>query len=262
MAFLHTNIIETEKIKTKDPICVLGLPGIGNVGRVAAKYMVEKLGAKKFAKLYSSHFLPFVVIHDDNRVHVLKNEFYFWKAKKKGQRDLIIITGDSQSITPEGHYHVVEAMLEFLAKFGVKFIVTMGGLQTGEMSEKPKVIGAVTNTALIKKYAKAGVEFNAAERVGTIVGASGLLIGMGHMKGMDGICLLGETAGMPIVTDPKSAEAVLNSLTKIIGVDIDMKDLDKKVKEMEAFIGKIEGLQKKAMQHMDKPPTDDTKYIG
>lgn len=262
MAFLHTNIVEMEKVKLKNPIIILGLPGIGNVGRVAAKYLVEKLGAKKFAKLYSSHFLPFVVIHDDNRVHVLKNEFYYWKAKKKNQSDLIIITGDSQSITPEGHYHVVEAILEFIGKFTPSFILTMGGLQTGKVEDKPKVIGAVTDTTLIKKYAKVGIEFNASERVGTIVGASGLLIGMGKMKGYDGICMLGETAGMPIVTDPKGAEAVLNALVKIINVNLDMKDLDKKVKEMETFIGKIENLQKKAIQQMDKPPTDDTKYIG
>jgi uncharacterized protein len=252
--------------KLKDPILVEGLPGIGNVGRVAVKYLVEKLGATKFAELYSNHFYPFVTVHSDNKVHVMKNEFFYWKAKKKNQNDLIFITGDSQSATSEGHYEISEKILDLAEELGAKFLITTGGLQTGEVEDNPKVVAAVSDKDIIQKYKGLNVQFDASERVGTIVGASGLIVGLGALRGIKGICLLGETAGMPILTDPKAAEAILKVVNKIIGVDVDLNELDAKVREMENFIKKIEMLQRKAMQQIEKkgPGGDEEveKYIG
>jgi hypothetical protein len=266
---MGTDIHEIEKPKLKDPVFIEGLPGVGNVGRIAAGYLVEELKAKKFAELYSSHFMPFVLLHQSSAVHVLKNEFYYWKAKKSGQRDLIILIGDSQSVDPEGHYEIVKCILDFVEKFGCKEMFTLAGLSIGEQTKKPKIIGAVSEPDLIKKYGGAGIDFDAGSKVGTIVGASGLLIGLGRLKGMKGICLLGETVGFPIIPDPKSAEALLRVLMKLLKIDVDTSKLDKKVKEMEDFIKKIEDVQRKAaMGQMMRPPDkpgekkEKLSYIG
>ncbi len=257
-----------EKPKLKNPILIEGLPGVGNIGRVAVGYMIDELKAKKFAQLYSEHFFPFVMLHDENQIHLLKNEFFYWKAKKKGQRDLIFLVGDCQSLSTHGHYEIVEKILDFVEKFGVKEIFTVGGLATGEIEERPNVYGAVTHKELVKKYSNYGIKFTAGERVGYIVGASGLFLGLGKERGMRGVCLLGETSGFPIVTDPKAAEIVLESLTKILKIDIDMTKLEEKVKEMEEFIKKVENLQKKAIMQISKeesPPVEgkeQLRYIG
>ncbi|RLI96954.1 MAG: proteasome assembly chaperone family protein [Candidatus Aenigmatarchaeota archaeon] len=262
-------VIKTiEKPKLKNPIFVEGLPGIGNIGRVAAGYLISELKAKKFAQLHSEHFFPFVMVHDEYRLHLLKNEFYYVKAKKKNQRDIIILTGDCQSLSPNGHYEVATQILEYVEKLGVKDLITIGGLATGELEDKPKTIGAVTDEKVKKKYNKFDIEFDAGERVGYIVGASGLLLGLGKEMGMDGLCLLGETSGFPIVTDPKAAESVLDNLTKILNIDIDMGKLESKVKEMEKFIKKVEDLQKKALNQIareEKAPVkgkEQLRYIG
>jgi uncharacterized protein (TIGR00162 family) len=263
---MTTKIIELEKPKLKNPIFIEGLPGVGNVGRIAAGYLVEEMKTKKFAELFSSHFMPFVLLHQSSAVHVLKNEFYYWKAKKKGQRDIIFLIGDSQSVDPEGHYEIVEAVLDFVKKYGVKEMFTLAGLSVGEVTT-PKVIGAVSGPELAKKYNKYGIDFEAGSRVGTIVGASGLLLGLGKSWGIDGVCLLGETVGYPIIPDPKSAEAILNILTKILGVRIDTSKLKKKIKEMEDFINKVESVQKKAFEQLIKTSAkpeekDKLTYIG
>src|SRR5207249_1679026 len=135
------------------------------------------------------------------------------------------LIGDSQSIDPEGHYEVVEEILEYVSKFGVKDMFTLAGLSTGEEVKKPKVIGAVSDQDLVKKYGKVGIDFDAGSRVGTIVGASGLLLGMGKNYGIKGVCLLGETVGLPIIPDPRSAEEILKILTKILGMSIDTSKL-------------------------------------
>lgn len=262
-----TRIIELKKPKLKDPLFIEGLPGVGNVGRIAAGYLVEELKAEKFAELFSSHFMPFVLLHQSSAVHVLKNEFYYYKGKGN-RRDLIILIGDSQSVDPEGHYEVVEEILNYVKKFGVREMFTLAGLSVGEMAEKPRVIGAASEPDVIKKYKKYGIDFDAGAKVGTIVGASGLLLGLGRYHDINGICLLGETLGFPIIPDPKSAEAILNVLTKILGIKIDTNKLKKKVKEMEEFIKKIEDVQRKALAQMMKTrevkPEDKEQltYIG
>lgn len=265
---MTTRIIEFEKPKLKNPVFIEGLPGVGNVGRIAAGYMIEELGAKKFAELHSSHFMPFVLLHQTSAVHVLKNEFYYVKGKGK-QRDLIILIGDSQSIDPNGHYEIVEQILRYITKFGVKEMFTLAGLSTGQASKKPKVIGAVSDKSLVKKYAKSGIDFDAGARVGTIVGAAGLLLGMGRYYKIKGVCLLGETVGFPIIPDPKSAEELLKILVKVLKMKLDTSKLDKKVKEMEEFIKKLQTVEKQTMAQLMKgqqgaKPDEKEKltYIG
>lgn len=264
---MTTKIVETEKPKLKDPVFIAGLPGVGNVGRIAAGYLAEQLKAKKFAELFSSHFMPFVLLHQSSAVHVLKNEFYYWKAAKKGQRDVIILIGDSQSADPEGHYEIVEEILKYLKPLGVKEMFTLAGLSVGEQSKVPKVIGAVSDTELAEKYKKLGIDFDAGSRIGTIVGASGLLLGMGRQYEMKGTCLLGETVGFPIIPDPRSAEEILKILLKVLNLKVDLSKLDEKVKEMEEFIKKIEDVQRRAVGQMMKPEEkgeqkEKLSYIG
>jgi uncharacterized protein (TIGR00162 family) len=257
-----------EKPKLKNPILIEGLPGVGNIGRVAVGYLIEELGAKKFAQLYSEHFFPFVMLHENFQVHLLKNEFYYWKAKKAGQRDLIFLVGDCQSLSTHGHYEVIEKVLDFVEKLGVKEMFTVGGLATGEVEEDPKIYGAVSDKALVKKYEKFGIDFSAGEKVGYIVGASGLFLGLGKERGMKGICMLGETSGFPIVTDPRAAEVILDSLTKILKIKIDMSKLEQRVADMEKFMKKVENLQKKALMQISKEERapvegkEQLRYIG
>jgi hypothetical protein len=260
-----TRIVELEKPKVKDPLFIEGLPGVGNVGRIAAGYLVEQLKAKKFAELISSHFMPFVLLHQTSSVHLLKNEFYYYKAKK-GERDLIILIGDSQSIDSDGHYEVANEILNYMKKFGVKEMFTLAGLGVGELTDAPKVVGAVNDDELIKKYAKFGIDFKVSDRVGTIVGASGLLLGLGRYYGIKGVCLLGETIGYPIIPDPRSAEAVLRVLAKILNMKIDVSKLEKKVKEMQEFIKRVQEVQAGTLSSLMKPPEKAEKeklsYIG
>jgi uncharacterized protein (TIGR00162 family) len=262
---MTTRIIQFEKPKLKNPIFIEGLPGIGNVGRIAAGHLVEELKAKKFAELYSSHFMPFILLQKRSEAHLLKNEFYYWRGKQKDQRDLIILIGDSQSADPEGFYEICEEVLKYLQKLGVKEIFTLGGLSVGELVGKPKVFGVVNHPNLIEQYKNCGIDFEGGERIGTVVGASGLFVGLAGYYGMKAVCLLGETVGYPIIPDPKSAEAVLNALSKAIKMKIDTSKLEKRIREMEDFMKKIQEVQRKAIERLIKPPKpkkEELTYIG
>ena len=114
-----TEVIFSERPQLKDPILIEGLPGIGYVGRNSAGYLVEELGAKKFAELHSSHFPPVVLLDAtrNGKIVGLKHEFYYCKGKNQ---DLILLIGDSQSMDSVGHYEIANAILDASEQLGVK----------------------------------------------------------------------------------------------------------------------------------------------
>jgi uncharacterized protein len=192
---------------------------------------------------------------------VLRNEFYYYNGKK---RDVVFLIGDCQAYDPKGHYEVAGKILDFAGGLGCREIIAIGGFSTGKPSEKPKVIGATSDAKISKNYEKYGIDFRIAGEVGTIIGATGLLVGLSKLHNMKGLCLLGETAGFPIITDPKAAEAVLNIVQKIIGTSADVSKLHEKVKEMHDLLHKMEDIQREAMEQMKPKPKkpDELRYIG
>ncbi len=257
---LRTRIISKEIKSLKNPVLIEGLPGIGLVGKLAAEHMIKELKAEKVAELYSPHFPHQVLMLKKGIVRMLKNKFYVWRNPDPNGSDVIILIGDVQAITSEAQFEVCGAILEFFRNLGGKTIYTLGGYGTGKMAEKPKVFGSATHKDMIKEYEKHGVVFG--EATGSIIGAAGLLLGIGKLDGMKGICLMGETHGGYV--DAKSAQSVLEVLSKILGIKIDLAKLQHRAKESERFMKKMEKEAKKQNLHGGTLPlsnSDDVSYI-
>jgi len=252
----YVSIRYTEKKpKLKKPILIEGLPGIGNVGKLAVEHLIDTIKAKKFAELHCKDFPPQVFINPDGTIELVNNEFYYWKAKNKEQSDMILITGDYQGLSSQGQYELVEKILDIAEEFGVNEIFTLGGYGLGHEIEKPKVLCATTDKKLVKIMKKHGAVFKKNEPGGGIVGASGLLLGIGKLRGLKGTCFMGETPGY--LVDPKSAKAVLKILMKITNIKIDLSALEDKAKEIEHIAHQL-----KEMEGLSKEKTEELKYIG
>jgi hypothetical protein len=132
---------------------------------------------------------------------------------------------------------------------------TLGGYGLGHEIQTPKVLCATTDKNLVKTMKKHGAVFKKNEPGGGIVGASGLLLGLGILRGIKGTCLMGETPGY--LVDPNSAKAVLKILTKITNVNVSLSELEKKAKEIEYIAHQL-----REMENLSKEKTDDLKYIG
>jgi len=241
--------------KLDNPILIEGLPGIGNVGKLAVEHLIDSIGATKFAEFYCKDFPPQVFINPDGTIELVKNEFYYWEAEKEKQRNLILLTGDYQGLSSQGQYELVNTILEFSKKLGVKEIYTLGGYGLGQDIRKPKVLCATTHKNLVSEMKKHGAVFKKNEPGGGIVGASGLLLGLGKLNGFKGVCFMGETPGY--LVDPNSAKAVLKIIKSITGVHIDLSALEEKAKEIEQI---AQQLQEMEMGGTDK--AEDLKYIG
>jgi len=245
-----------KKPKLNKPLLIEGLPGIGNVGKLAVEHLIDNVKAVKFAEIHSKDFPPQVFINTDGTIKLVNNEFFYWEAKKRNQRDLILLTGDYQGLSSQGQYELVEKILDISEEVGAKEMYTLGGYGLGHEIEEPKVLCATTDKNLVKQMKKFGAVFKKNEPGGGIVGASGLLLGLGKLRGFKGVCFMGETPGY--LVDPKSAKAVLKIIMKITNIDINLSALEKKAREIESIAHQL-----KEMESMSsKEKSDELKYIG
>lgn len=253
----EAEIVTLKKMDLDNPIMIEGLPGVGHVGKLVAEHLIEELDAEKIMEIYSHHFPPQVLVLDDGTVRMARNEVY--GCKLKGTSDLLILVGDHQSSTTTGHYILTDLFLNIAEQYNVKRIYTLGGYGIGQMVETPTVIGAVNNPKLLKEMEKYGVDFKQNEPGGGIVGASGLILGMGEKRSIDAICLMGVTSGY--IVDPRSAQSVMKVLCKALNIDVDMGPLEDRAKEMEKIVAHLRELEQISQQMPDVPPEDDMRYI-
>ncbi len=251
---VFTEIVRTEDIKLKDAILLEGLPGVGNVGKLAAMHLIEELKAKKCMEIYSSHFPPQVLIDEDGIVNLVNNELYYYNGKGK-ERDLLFLVGEYQGMDSSGQYDLCQKLIAMVKEMGVTTIYTLGGYGLGKLVPDPRVLGAATSNDIVKLFKKADVEFIDGEPGAGIVGASGLLLGLGKLQGIHGGCLMGETSGYMV--DPKSASVVLKSLQKLLGVSIDLSELEERAKQVDSITNQL-----KDIETSDKVERTDVNYIG
>lgn len=216
------------------PILIEGLPGIGHVGKLVAEHMIRELEAVKVAEIESIFFPPQVIIEDNGCVRLANNEIYYYRDD---DRCYLFLIGDYQSTSAEGHYLLTDVYLDIAEQMKVKRIYTLGGYGVGHLVEEPRVLGAVNAPDLQEAVESAGVLVSQEEPGGGIIGAAGLLLGMGQQRGMEGICLMGETSGY--LVDPKSAASVLRVLTSLLGIEIDPTQLQQRGAEMEHMVQRL-----------------------
>lgn len=240
--------------KLNKPVLIGGLPGIGNVGKIAADYLIEKFKMEKLADMFSQYLPPQVFIDESGVARLVRNSIYY--KKFRGKNDLLVLVGDFQGTTQEGQYELSYTLLELLSDFGLSSVYTLGGYSTGKIVDSPRVLGAVTDSGMIDRLKDSGVVFPKGEPGGGIVGSAGVILGMcREMFSIDGACLMGETSGY--FADPKGAREVVKILKNLLDLKIDLEDLDERTKQIEQITGKM---QEEAQGRPQ--PKEDLGYFG
>ena len=248
-----------EEIELENPIFIEALPGLGHVGKLAADHMIDELGATKFAEIYSPTFPPQVIVKDEGIIENMYNELYYLRDVGEDNLDLIILVGNTQALSPEGQYIVCKEILDFVSKYNIDRIFTLGGMVTSPQPvENPNVFGAATNEANVELLKEAEIEIRSND--GGMVGASGLFLGLGVRQGIHGMCLMGETPGYFI--DAEAAEALLKKLSRILNFEINVDKLDERAEETRQMIAKAQQMEQDLINKANAGNADDLRYIG
>ena len=230
------------KQKSRNAAMVIGLPGVGLVGRLAAEYLATSFKGVHVASLYSDAFPPNIISTPDSTVHVIRNEVFKISAGKgKKSRDVYVLVGDAQpSLPPQGFYNAQHAfsedLVELAKKLGCSKIYTIAGLPSQERVKQGAKVSALATTkdafkGLKGSYSKTGPGL-------PVNGAAGLALQYAMMGGLDGACLISTTSPELVYPDFGAAAAILKVLDSSLSLGLDVKALDKKSKEFEAQLKK------------------------
>ncbi len=213
-------------VKLVKPIMMVGLPGIGSVGRIVVEQIRKEYKPQLIAAIYSPHFLSNVMMTKGGGIRLVSNRIYLIKQKPN---DILLLTGDCQAGTPEGQFYVNSAIVEFfINKMGGSFIYTVGGyVSHNGMPGKPRVFANATSKDVIRQFSKYDIVFGKSR--GAIWGSAGMMLAFAKMHKLPGICLLGETSLMDF--DATAAKAVLGVLSKTTPIKVKAEGIDKLINE-------------------------------
>lgn len=251
--------VVTEKVievpKAKEPVLVCGLPGSGYVGKLAADHLVDSLKLKKVAEYSSPTFPPQVSVKEDGTVDPPRAGLYFAETKGRG---IFVFTADAQPTTSEGEYELSDAVVKFAKKCGTKKVYTLAAYITGSFSNSPRVFGAGTSKSMAGSLSEKGVTLM---KDGGISGMNGLLIGLAALRGLEGACLLGETSGY--VVDAGASKAVLEMLSKVVGLTLDTSKLKEKAEETQRVISQLQAMAEQSREAAPQSGREQRPgYIG
>ena len=251
--------VVTERVievpKAKDPVLICGLPGSGYVGKLAADHLVSSMRLKKVAEYSSPTFPPQVSVKEDGTAEPPKAELYFGHTKGRG---VFVFTADAQPTTSEGEYELSDVVVKFVKKCGVKEVYTLAAYITGSFSDTPKVYGAGTSKDMAHSLAEKGANLM---KDGGISGMNGLLTGIAALRGLEVACLLGETSGY--VVDAGASKAVLELLSKVVGLPVDTSKLKEKAEETQKVISQLQAMAEQSREASPQSGREQRPaYIG
>jgi len=252
--------------KLNKPVLIVGLPGIGNVGKIAADFIIDELKASKLYNILSYEMPNSVFVNEQNLVELPVIEIYM-KKRKEGS-DVLILTGDVQPAEESSSYEFCEQVLDVVQKLGVELVITLGGIGLAEVPKKPQVFCTGNSKEIISRFGK-GLKLNDQlyGLVGPIIGVSGLMIGLAGRRKLPAVCLLSETLGHPAYLGIKGAREVVKVLSSKLNLKIRLNEIDKEIEDIESDIltktQELSKLSKKsALKKMQSRMHKETSYIG
>ena len=219
--------IDLSKEEFSNPICILGMPGIADVGKFALDSLIGQLDAKNYMDIIFDDY-PAGAIVDDSLLSAPKAEILVWTDPNE-MRDIMLITADAQSLTPKGIYKISNFLTDIIFQCGITLIVALGAypVSSRKMNSKlPKIFASSTNREILNDF----LDNSNCEKIqkGVIIGANGLIPTLAKARfGIDGLVFLAETDNMAMVnediTDLRASITLLEMLKKSFTLPIKKK---------------------------------------
>lgn len=250
----HAKVIVTEFTpkNLKDYTLIEGFPGIGLVGTIAAKYLIEKLDFKKYGCIQSDIFIPIIRVREGKPVHPSR---IFIDEKRK------LITIISEQIIPNRFMDdFARSIVKWVQEKGIKKVISLSGIHTETTSETRNVYGIANNDKSKNLLRKHDVRII---QEGITSGITALILLELKQTSLEAISLLGE---VKLATDYKAAAALVKKLNELLKLDIDVKPLLKEAKQVEAeltkFLEKLKKEKEKVKEMEPGPPPTASPYYA
>lgn len=233
--------VETVPIDMRGYTLVEGFPGVGLVGTIAAKYLVEKMNLKEVGYMHADALMPVIRIHEG--LPIYPSRLYANEDKK------ICVLLSEQVIPKEYAHTVAHAVVDFVLDRGISRVVSLSGIGSeggANVSGPFQVYGIASNEESRKWLMDSKVELI---REGITTGVTALMLLELREHPVVGISLLG---AVKLGADYKASAELLKRAAPMMGVDIDVDPLFKEAKETERELMKQLDRLQTTQKNMDK----------
>jgi uncharacterized protein len=221
MTDMNIHFVEYERREWEGYTLIEGFPGMGLVGTISAKFLVEHLDFKQIGYIYSDSFMPIIRIHEGLPVHPSR---IYVNDKHK----LVVLI--SEQIIPRPFIpQIAHKVVEWIEQNKIKKVISLAGLQTGQ-KEDMTVYGIAANKES-KKYFK-GLDIKIIDE-GITTGITAVMLL--HLKDtkVHAFSILGNVT---FGADYKAAAELIKRLNKLLDLKMDVKPLYEKAKKTEEEI--------------------------
>ncbi|MBI5046768.1 proteasome assembly chaperone family protein [Candidatus Micrarchaeota archaeon] len=207
--------------KLKAPTMVIGFPGTGLVGSVAAAQIVDALQMTFGGYLSSSDFAPLAAIHNYKPMPAARIHY-------SDKYNLVVVVSE-MTIPVASSLEVADKLYGFARSINASSIISLGGISLKEEKEEKGEVYFVSSDSntisetIAKKIAKP-------IREGATTGVTGILLTKGTLEKFPVTTIMAESSADYL--DPKAAATVIRTLTKMTGIQINTNSLDKEAVEL------------------------------
>lgn len=201
----------------KKPTVVIGLPGTGLVGSVAASQIVDSLQMQFVGYVSSSEFAPLAAIHDYKPMPPARIHY--------SEKHNMIVVISEMTIPIGSSLDVAEKIFEFAKSVNASSIISLGGISLQDEKKGVYIVSSddgIVKDAVAKKIAKPIKE-------GATTGVTGILLTKGTLEHFPITTILAESSEEYL--DPKAASNVIRVLSRILDIQINTNKLDKEAME-------------------------------
>lgn len=202
--------------KLKNPTIIVGLPGTGLVGSVAASQIVDSLKMKFGGYVSSPNFAPLAAIHDYMPMPAARVHF--------SEKENLIVIISEMTIPVSSSTELAQKIFDFSKEVQANSIISLGGISLNE--EKGEVYIVSSDADLVKRSKK----FAKPIKEGATTGVTGILLTMGTLEKFPISTILAESSEEYL--DPKAAARVIKVLSRITGLHISTAKLDREATEL------------------------------
>ncbi|HZX20052.1 MAG TPA: PAC2 family protein [archaeon] len=213
------NFVEYKKTDLKGYTLIEGFPGMGLVGTIAAKYLVEKQDFDYIGHIDSNVFMPIIRIHKGLPVRPAR--IY---ANKKLKLAVLI---SEQVIGKQYTNTVARATVDWIKAKGFKELISLSGVRASPGTPQNTIYGIAANQEskeLLKKYGLDEIE------EGITTGITALILLELRTADIKAISILGN---VQVAADYKAAAEVLKKFDKMHQLNLNVEPLLNEARETE-----------------------------
>ncbi len=211
----------------------------GDAASSAASFLSTSLDARRFARIDSEEFFDFqanrpsVQFNDDNEREIVWPTVEVFEARApRAPRDLVLVQGIEPSLRWRAFCSHIVDLAEAL---GVQVVVSLGALLGDVPHTRPVAIsGHATDPALLER---AGMQASAS----TYEGPTGIVGVLHNACAQAGLPAASLWAGVPhyvaAAANPKAALALVRRVEGLIGVSVDVSELESAAADYERQVG-------------------------